>query len=179
MSAQLRRYPPPRPHLREVQVGDGEEGDRDRKRQLLRAPRREAKHWGKVGPHPAAFKRSRAARRPMRKARVASCELSSCGGAFRTCTRTFGDPEPSMPPRTPGALKARAAWRRRHHRNRQPTDARLQMARHLPGAIPRQALTNARPKLGTPGSVLATTPQPPAGTSLTRGPGWGRRGRGL
>ena len=202
-SSPPRRDPPPGPHLREDQVGDARECPRN----FAAIPRRDltcarsrlgtAKKGtviSKQCPGHLAVKRSIGARRahtqqrsnaagpladPMRKARVASCELSSCGGAFRTCTRTFGDPEPPMPPRTPGALKARAAWRRRHHGNRQPTDARLPMARHLPGAIPRQALTNARPKLGTPGSVLATTPQPPAGTSLTRGPGWGRRGRGL
>ena len=48
-------------------------------------PRENAKRWG--------------------KARVASCGLAHCCGAFRTCTRTFEDQKPFMPPRRPRQSK--------------------------------------------------------------------------
>ena len=84
-----RRDPPPGPHLRENQVGDARKCPRNfaaiprrdltcarsrlgtaKKRTVIsnqgmpRPLRRGAKQWGKVTQHPAAFKRSRAARRP-------------------------------------------------------------------------------------------------------------------
>ena len=83
-----------------------------------------------------------------------------------------------MSPRTPRTIQARAAWRRRHNRNRRPPKTGGPMALHLPDAIPRRALTYARTRLGTPGSVRATSPLSPAETSLARGPGWGRQRRG-
>ena len=77
------------------------------------------------------------------------------------------------------AIEARAAWRRRHHRNRRPPTPERSIAHHLHGALPRLALSYASTKLGTPGRVVATTPQTIAGTSLRRGPNLGRRGCGL
>ena len=41
---------------------------------------------------------------PTRKARVASCGSGSCGGASRTCRRTFGDRSPQCRHARPGQL---------------------------------------------------------------------------
>ena len=131
------------------------------------------------GPHPAAFKRGQVARRP--NAQSAGSKLWV--GSLRLCLPTV-----QAHNRRPGALDVTAHTQdhsgpgslatKAPPQSPTPPKTGGQMALHLPDAIPRRALTYARTRLGTPGSVRATSPLSPAETSLARGPGWGRQRRG-
>ena len=92
----------------------------DWQQELLNKPRLCAMVWSKVGHTRPRSNAARLLADPMRKARVASRGLGRCGCASRPCKRTIGGQEPSMSPRTPRTIQARAAWRRRHNRNRRP-----------------------------------------------------------
>ena len=99
----------------------------------------------------------------MRKARVASCGLGSCGCASQPCTRTVGGQEPSMPPRLTETFKIPEAWQRRHNRKPSPPrrapppgphlrEDQVGHARKCPrnnAANPRRDLTYARSRLRT------------------------------
>ena len=116
---------------------------------------------------------------PARKARVASCGSGSCGGASRTCRRTFGDRSPQCRHARPRQLSPGLLGDEGHTAMPQPPSNRGAKGLHPPGALPLRDPTSARSRLGTPGGALSTSPRSPSELPLPRGLGWGRRRRGL
>ena len=116
---------------------------------------------------------------PTRKARVASCGSGSCGGASRTCRRTFGDRSPQCRHARPGQLSPGLLGDEGPTAMPQPPQQQGANGSSPPWRAPPPAshlreiqVENAK---GCPLDFTALPPELP----LTQGLGWGRRRRGL